>query len=1144
MRKFTFKFFIVGLLLTICCSNIYAQQKPETVAVTGRLIRVTPKLSEIDRTSMYGKPLVKTRDMDGIIWLKPFREKMKEVEEKMENDAKDKINKEYLEVTKGKKTDPIQKNTNENLLIPTTTLGANFNGQTSPSLQPTDNNMAAGPNHVVQVVNNTAGTQLTIWNKAGVVLQPATIFATISGVPGDGDPIVLYDQLADRWFIAEFGGSTGTNSLIIAVSTTSNPTGMWSIYQYTDAAFFPDYPKFSIWHNAYYAYTNDFTPPGANPFLGTSVWAFDRAAMIAGSPTAQMLRQRINPGGPFGPLGFMGTVGLEGMTTSTQNGLFVVPTSATQLGIFEVTPNFGASTITVGPTTALPVNAWSTSGAIPQQTGPALGSLSPRLMFKVNYRNNGGTESIVLAHTIGNGALAQVRWYELRRVAGTWTVFQQGDVPGTDGNSRWMPGISMDGCGNIALMYDVAGAGTPAAHPSIRYTGRNPADPLNTMTLPEAVIFNGTVGTGGITRWGDYNTTVQDYTAAGIPTNGSFWSTSQHSNQLTRIANFTLTGGCVAAPNITTGNATITSESCLPNNSVIDPGETVSVSFCVLNPGTANTTNLVGTLQATGGVTSPSGPQNYGVVTFGGPAVCRTFSFVANGTCGSTVTASIQMQDGATNFGTLTYTFQLGVTTNNTLTFSNPSAITIPASGTGVSTGAPATPYPSNITVAGITDPVSKVTVTLTGLNHTFPDDVDMLLVSPTGQKFIILSEVGGANDWVNATITLDDAAAANLSDGGDNPTGTYKPTNFGTGDMFPPPAPAAPYQNPATAGSATFASVFNGLDPNGTWGLYIVDDLGGDIGSITGGWSLQITTSVSACCTGISNDLCSAAQTINCGQTISGTTVGATIDAVSNCNGFPLNTAPGVWYKFTGDGTTVTLSLCGAGTTYDSKIGVFSGTCGALTCVTADDDFCSFIGPSQVTFLSVPATDYYVLVTGFGTAAAGAFSLTRTCVGACTLICPANITVSNDPNQCGALVNYPVLIGIGTCGTITASPASGSFFAVGTTTVNATSTAGPTCSFTVTVNDTQAPVITCPANVTVSCAAAVPAVNLAAATATDNCPGVVKTHVGDVISAQTCANRFVITRTYRATDASGNVTNCTQTITVNDITNPTITTC
>jgi subtilisin-like proprotein convertase family protein len=135
-------------------------------------------------------------------------------------------------------------------------------------------------------------------------------------------------------------------------------------------------------------------------------------------------------------------------------------------------------------------------------------------------------------------------------------------------------------------------------------------------------------------------------------------------------------------------------------------------------------------------------------------------------------------------------------------------------------------------------------------MNHTFPDDIDILLVGPGGDKFIIMSDAGGTNDFVNTTITLDDSAGSLLSDGGANPSGTYRPTNFGTGDTFAAPAPPAPYQTPATAGTATFASVFNGKNPNGTWSLYVVDDVGGDAGNISGGWRITITTSTPVCCT------------------------------------------------------------------------------------------------------------------------------------------------------------------------------------------------------------------------------------------------------------------------------------------------------
>lgn len=147
----------------------------------------------------------------------------------------------------------------------------------------------------------------------------------------------------------------------------------------------------------------------------------------------------------------------------------------------------------------------------------------------------------------------------------------------------------------------------------------------------------------------------------------------------------------------------------------------------------------------------------------------------------------------------------------------------------------------------------------------------------------------------------------------------------------------------------------------------------------VTGFSSASGAFTLSRTCAPPANDVCANAVTINCGQTITGTTVLCTPDAVASC-GTTLNTAPGIWYKFVGDGSPVTMSLCGS--SYDTKIGIFSGTCGTLTCVTGNDDFCGL--QSQATFNTNAGFTYYVLVTGFSSAS-GNFTLTRTCAPACS---------------------------------------------------------------------------------------------------------------------------------------------------------------
>lgn len=290
--------------------------------------------------------------------------------------------------------------------------------------------------------------------------------------------------------------------------------------------------------------------------------------------------------------------------------------------------------------------------------------------------------------------------------------------------------------------------------------------------------------------------------------------------------------GTPGDPAVVSTGSDVTGESCNPGNDAIDPDETVTVDFGLANAGSGPTTNLVATLLPTGGVQSPSGPQTYGAIPPDGSTVSRPFSFVPTGTCGGSVTATLQLQDGPFDLGTVTYTLQLGTTVGATYgPFANPASISIPSVGV-------ATPYPSSISVSGITGTVTKVTASLFGISHTFPSDVDILLVGPAGQKVILMSDADGGTDIVNVNLTFDDAGPAI---GTTVISGTFRPTNVGTGDTFAAPAPAAPY-------GAALAD-FNGTNPNGTWSLFVVDDASGDVGTIAGGWSLSFQTADPVCC-------------------------------------------------------------------------------------------------------------------------------------------------------------------------------------------------------------------------------------------------------------------------------------------------------
>jgi subtilisin-like proprotein convertase family protein len=160
------------------------------------------------------------------------------------------------------------------------------------------------------------------------------------------------------------------------------------------------------------------------------------------------------------------------------------------------------------------------------------------------------------------------------------------------------------------------------------------------------------------------------------------------------------------------------------------------------------------------------------------------------------------------------------------LTFSNTTSISIPDVGLG-------NPYPSTINVSGVTGTTTNVTVTLNNYSHTFSNDVEILLVAPTGQKIILNNDVGGSSDYINATITYSASASGGVS-GSPIPSGTYLPAASDPNQSLPGPAPAAPY--------STDLTTLNGVSPNGTWSLYVNDDLAGDSGTIANGWSLTIS--------------------------------------------------------------------------------------------------------------------------------------------------------------------------------------------------------------------------------------------------------------------------------------------------------------
>ncbi|TXT51486.1 MAG: hypothetical protein FD140_1524 [Limisphaerales bacterium] len=271
----------------------------------------------------------------------------------------------------------------------------------------------------------------------------------------------------------------------------------------------------------------------------------------------------------------------------------------------------------------------------------------------------------------------------------------------------------------------------------------------------------------------------------------------------------------------------LVAEGYVPTNNAVDPLESVTVNFSLRNIGNVPSPDISATLLVSGGVLNPSGPQVYTNLTNG---ALQTMPFTFTAAQVQTVTASLQLSDSNGPAGVVSFPIDLGAASS----FSNRTLINIPGTITVPSFG-PASPYPNAITVTNVTGLVNKVTVRLHGFSHSWPADVDILLVGPGGQKVVLMSDAGSGNSVNNLTLTFDDAASSTLPELTTILEGTFRPTDYAPADSFPAPAPAGPY--------STSLSVFNGSNPTGTWTLYIVDDTDQNIGSILTGWSLHLST-------------------------------------------------------------------------------------------------------------------------------------------------------------------------------------------------------------------------------------------------------------------------------------------------------------
>ncbi len=451
----------------------------------------------------------------------------------------------------------------------------NFDGLTNSEgggFTPPDPTGAAGPNHYLNAVN----VAIKIFDKQGNTLAGPTMLGTFLGsASNSGDPIILYDHLADRYFVSEFG--TG-NSFLVGVSDSPDPTGAYNVYQFSLDAF-PDYPHYSIWHDGYYV--------TANKFSGNTTYVMDRAAMIAGDPNPAIVGFNLpgvvnNNNTVFSPepanlTGVNYPPGAPGYIVYLQDDGWGGGITNDHLKVWEITMDWNnPSNSSISQPLQIPTDPFDSvfapfgTGDVAQPgTSQKIDMIGGIISYAANYRSFGGHNSWVITFNVDvdGSDTSGVRWVELRNSGtGPWSLYQEGTYAPADGHSRFMGSAAMDAAGNIGMGFHIASATLPAG---IKYTGRYDGDPLGQMTVAETSIIEGVGVQTFSNRFGDYSHLTMD------PDNFTFWHTAEYfaaNNQWrSRVAAFTLSSGF----NADIGVSNISQ----PTNGLLTANETVEVAI-------------------------------------------------------------------------------------------------------------------------------------------------------------------------------------------------------------------------------------------------------------------------------------------------------------------------------------------------------------------------------------------------------------------------------------------------------------------------------------------------------------------------------------------------------------------------------------
>jgi|GEM_PF-2958861 len=416
----------------------------------------------------------------------------------------------------------------------------NFEGLSNPdNLTPPDPNGNIGLDHYFHMVNSS----FSIYNKKGDLLYgPAgilTLFDGFSGInPGEMamDPIVLYDQIANRWFVSSMCFLDDDFSLIMAVSETNDPLGSWYRYKF-EYNYMPDYPKYGVWHDGYYftAVTAVRSPVGWE-WDGAIISCIEKHRLLKGEPNIRIVTFNLGGYNVYTDPSYVLPSDNDGIIppTTTPNYFAYIheneysSVAFDQINILEFHTDWvNIENCNISEVQTIEVSSYNTGGypmttdyVTQPNTDDKLNTLDNILMANLQYRHFEEYDVLMATHTVyfPEFEYAGVRWYELHKYEDDWEIHQQSTFS-PDTTNRWQPSIAMNGIGDIGLGYSLSGK---TVFPSMAITGRASGDPIGVMTAGESLIASGS-NYQSYRRWGDYSMMSVDPSD-----NLTFWYTNEY----------------------------------------------------------------------------------------------------------------------------------------------------------------------------------------------------------------------------------------------------------------------------------------------------------------------------------------------------------------------------------------------------------------------------------------------------------------------------------------------------------------------------------------------------------------------------------------------------------------------------------------